>query len=97
MLTDALKERVFLIINLTLLLRPCYYIHQHLVYKGDGKQSYKGMGIKMDQNVQVDSCKLQEIENADLIILTEEELKKEELISVLAGLIKNYSMKQQNK
>lgn len=68
-----------------------------LVYKGDGKQSYKGMGIKMDQNVEVDSCKMQGIEGTDLLILTEKELKREELISVLAGLIKDYTMKRQNK
>ena len=49
----------------------------------------------MDQNVIVDSWKSQGVENTELLILTEEELKKEELIGVLAGLIKNYAMKQQ--
>lgn len=38
------------------------------------------------------------LESNELLTLTEKELKKEELIGVLAGLIKNYAMKkQQNK
>lgn len=35
--------------------------------------------------------------NKQLVTLTKEELKKEELISVLAGLIKNYANKKQEK
>jgi len=49
----------------------------------------------MDQNVQVDFHKTQGIESTELLNLTEEELKIQELISVLAGLIKNYAIKQQ--
>lgn len=35
------------------------------------------------------------MESNTLLTLTEKELKREELIGVLAGLIKNYAMKQQ--
>ncbi|WP_164984971.1 hypothetical protein [Ammoniphilus sp. CFH 90114] len=37
----------------------------------------------------------QGMENKELIIFSPEELKREELISVLAGLIKNYAIKKQ--
>lgn len=49
----------------------------------------------MEQYTQMDSCETRGMEDNKLLILTEKELKREELIGVLAGLIRNYAMKQQ--
>jgi hypothetical protein len=49
----------------------------------------------MDHDTKVDTCETQGMESPKLLTLTEKELKKQELIGVLAGLIKNYAMKQQ--
>ncbi|WP_230192281.1 hypothetical protein [Paenibacillus sp. CECT 9249] len=55
------------------------------------------MVTEMDHYTQVDSCGTQGLESNTLLTLDEKELKREELIGVLAGLIKNYAMKQPQK
>jgi|GEM_PF-4336563 hypothetical protein len=43
---------------------------------------------------QIDSCEKQGIDQHQLLLLTEMEAKKEELIATLASMIRNYALKK---
>lgn len=65
------------------------------VVGGDSEKKRNGMGKSIMADTTNETVKTQGMNNKELTTHSKEELKKEELIGVLASLIKNYVCKKQ--